>query len=281
MGSMFGKEKPLKEIVRENQRMLRKAIRELEKEVESLKRQDKKLEGEIKKSAKMGQMTAAKIMAKDLVRTRNYVTRFIEMKTHLNAVSLKMQTIKSHDAMASAMKGVTKALISMNSKMNIPGLQKVMAEFLRENERAELTQEALADTLDDAMAEEGSSEQEDLIVNKVSKAPPVMYVSQSIFLKLAIAQKSGAGRARGERVGRRGAGGPENVAASGALGCGGTRTRCSGGHRECRRRRTVCWRAPGGGRCGRGRRCVAAVGPRDSASESQETMINTLSFLTT
>jgi charged multivesicular body protein 2A len=164
---MFGKEKPLKEIIRENQRMLRKAIRELEKEVENLKKQDKKLEMEIKKSAKMGQMTAAKIMAKDLVRTRNYVTRFIEMKTHLNAVSLKMQTIKSHEAMASAMKGVTKALISMNSKMNIPGLQKVMAEFLRENERAELTQEALADTLDDAMAEEGSSEQEDLIVNKV------------------------------------------------------------------------------------------------------------------
>jgi hypothetical protein len=32
-------------------------------------------------------------MAKDLVRTRNYVTRFIEMKTHLNAVSLKMQVI--------------------------------------------------------------------------------------------------------------------------------------------------------------------------------------------
>ena len=34
-----------------------------------------------------------RIMAKDLVRTRNYVTRFIEMKTHLNAVSLKMQVM--------------------------------------------------------------------------------------------------------------------------------------------------------------------------------------------
>jgi hypothetical protein len=45
-------------------------------------------------------------MAKDLVRTRNYITRFIEMKTHLNAVSLKIQTIKSHQAMAEAMKGV-------------------------------------------------------------------------------------------------------------------------------------------------------------------------------
>lgn len=38
---------------------------------------------------------AVKIMAKDLVRTRNYITRFIEMKTHLNAVSLKMQVFSS------------------------------------------------------------------------------------------------------------------------------------------------------------------------------------------
>lgn len=30
-------------------------------------------------------------MAKDYVRTKNYITKFIEMKTHLNAVSLKMQ----------------------------------------------------------------------------------------------------------------------------------------------------------------------------------------------
>ena len=147
--------------------MMKKAIRELEKEIENLKKQDKKLALDIKKSAKLGQMPSVRIMAKDLVRTRNHVTRFIEMKTHLNAVSLKMQTIKSHDAMANAMKGVTKALISMNAKMSIPGLQKVMEEFLRENERAELTAEAMADTLDDAMAEEGSTEQEDLIVNQV------------------------------------------------------------------------------------------------------------------
>ena len=180
MGSMFGKEKPLKEIVRENQRMLKKAIRELEKEIENLKRQDKKLTADIKKSAKLGQMPSVRIMAKDLVRTRSYVTRFIEMKTHLNAVSLKMQTIKSHDAMANAMKGVTKALIAMNAKVSIPGLQKVMTEFLRENERAELTQEVLAETLDDAMAEEGSTAQEDLIVNQVLDELGVGALGESI-----------------------------------------------------------------------------------------------------
>ncbi len=37
MGSIFGTQKSLKDIIRENQRMLRKAIRELEKEITSLK----------------------------------------------------------------------------------------------------------------------------------------------------------------------------------------------------------------------------------------------------
>lgn len=95
MGNVFGREKPLKEIIRENQRMLKKAIRELEKEIANQKKQETKLTQDIKKMAKQNQMKAVRIMAKDLVRTRNYVTRFIEMKTHLNAVSLKMQVIVS------------------------------------------------------------------------------------------------------------------------------------------------------------------------------------------
>jgi len=91
MGNIFRPEKPLKEIVRENQRMIKKSVRELEKEIKSLESNEKKLISDIKKHAKLNQMGAVKIMAKDLVRTRNYITRFIEMKTHLNAVSLKIQ----------------------------------------------------------------------------------------------------------------------------------------------------------------------------------------------
>lgn len=53
-------------------------------------------------------------MALDLVRTRRYVKKFIMMKANIQAVSLKIQTLKSQNAMAEAMKGVTKALQSMN-----------------------------------------------------------------------------------------------------------------------------------------------------------------------
>ena len=117
--------------------------------------------------AKQGQMGAVKIMAKDLVRTRNYVTKFIELRSHLQAVSMKLQTMQSHEAMSSAMKNVTKAMVKMNKQMDIPALQKIMAEFMKENERSEMTQEMMGDLLDDAMEEEGDDEEEEKIVGQV------------------------------------------------------------------------------------------------------------------
>lgn len=110
---------------------------------------------------------AVKIMAKDLVRTRQYTTKFIEMKTHLNAVMLKLQTIKSHEALASAMKGVVKAMQRLNKQVNLPQLQKIMADFERENERAEFMQEAMGDAIDDAMEDETSAEEEERVVGQV------------------------------------------------------------------------------------------------------------------
>ena len=69
--------------------------------------------------------------------------------------------------MANAMKGVTKALTKMNKQTSLPGLQKIMADFARENEKSEIVQEAIADTLDDAMEEDGAAEEEDMIVSQV------------------------------------------------------------------------------------------------------------------
>lgn len=56
-------------------------------------------------------------MAKDLVRTRRYVKKFIMMKANIQAVSLKIQTLKSNNSMAMAMKGVTKAMATMNRQV--------------------------------------------------------------------------------------------------------------------------------------------------------------------
>lgn len=67
---------------------------------------------DIKKMAKSGQMEAVKIMAKDLVRTRGFVKKFILMRANIQAIALKVQTLKSQAAMANAMKG--ESAISMH-----------------------------------------------------------------------------------------------------------------------------------------------------------------------
>lgn len=45
-------------------------------------------------------------MARDLVRTRRYVKKFMLMKTNIQAVAVTINTIRSQNAMAQAMKGI-------------------------------------------------------------------------------------------------------------------------------------------------------------------------------
>merc|ERR1719325_68226 len=77
--------------------------------------------------AKAGQMDVVKIMAKDLVRTRRYVKKFMLMRANIQAVSLKIQTLKSQAAMA-------KAMGNMNKQMKLPEIQKIMMEFEKQSE---------------------------------------------------------------------------------------------------------------------------------------------------
>ena len=213
MGNLFGKEIPLKDLLRQNKRMINKAVRELDCERSNLEKESKKLEADIRKMAKenqasvgwlcaarrardggaslsvsavtraarthvhtpsprSAQMGAVRIMARDLVRTRNYITKFIVLRSHLNAVALKLQTVKSHEAMASAMKNVTGAMIRMNKTVNVPAMQKIMADFEKEQEIANMTQEMMGESLDEVMEEDGDEEEEDRVVGEVRARAP-------------------------------------------------------------------------------------------------------------
>jgi len=53
-------------------------------------------------------------MAKDLIRTRAHMKKFMLMKANIQAVSAKVKTLRSQNAMAEAMRGVTRAMQSMD-----------------------------------------------------------------------------------------------------------------------------------------------------------------------
>mmetsp|Transcript_6973 Transcript_6973/g.14284 ORF Transcript_6973/g.14284 Transcript_6973/m.14284 type:complete len:148 (-) Transcript_6973:261-704(-) len=89
------------------------------------------------------------------------------MRSHLQGVALKLQTVKSHQAMAEAMKSTAVAMKKMNKAVDVPTIAKMMAEFERENARTELMQETMGDAIDDALEEEDTAEEEDRIVGQV------------------------------------------------------------------------------------------------------------------
>ncbi|OAY84742.1 vacuolar protein sorting-associated protein 2 homolog 1 [Ananas comosus] len=167
MSFLFGKKKTPAELLRENKRMLDKSIREIERERQGLQAQEKKLIAEIKKTAKQGQMGAVKVMAKDLIRTRHQITKFYALKSQLQGVSLRIQTLKSTQAMGEAMKGVTKAMAQMNRQLNLPALQKIMQEFERQNEKMEMVSEVMGDAIDDALEGDEEEEETEELVSQV------------------------------------------------------------------------------------------------------------------
>ncbi|KAH6918868.1 vacuolar sorting protein DID4 [Coprinopsis sp. MPI-PUGE-AT-0042] len=159
--TLFGRTVTPAERLRQHQRSLTKAQRELDRERTKLEQSEKKLIMDIKKSAKAGQMNACKVMAKDLVRTRRYVQKFYQMRTQLQAVGLRIQGIRSNQAMADAMRGATRAMASMNKGMNLPAIQKIMNEFERESGMMDMKEEMMSDSIDDVMDDEMEDEEEE------------------------------------------------------------------------------------------------------------------------
>merc|ERR1711991_21101 len=160
MDWLFGKKKTPKQMMRENQRALKRAIRDLDRERNNMQKQEKKIIIDIKKAAKEGQMGSAKIMARDLVRTRKYIQKFYQMRTQLQGVSLRIQTMQSNQAMTEAMVGVTRAMRVMNGQINVPQLQRIMMEFERQSEMMDMKDEMMNDVIDDALDSEDDEEEE-------------------------------------------------------------------------------------------------------------------------
>lgn len=167
MGSFGSKAETPQEQMKSYKREVDRAVRELDRERTKMERQNERLAMDIRKAAKNNQTAVVKIMAKDYVRVKRQVTKFYQLKTHLQGVSLQLMTMKSVDAMANAIKNTTRAMVRMNQRLNIPQLTAIMRSFGIESERMEMTSEAIGDTLDDVFAVDGEEEEEDELVKQV------------------------------------------------------------------------------------------------------------------
>ncbi|CAE6464285.1 unnamed protein product [Rhizoctonia solani] len=71
--------------------------------------------------------------------------------------------------MAEAMRGATKAMAGMNRGLNLPQIQRIMADFEKESATMDMKEEMMSDAVDDVMDDELEDEEEegDKILNQV------------------------------------------------------------------------------------------------------------------
>ena len=99
-----------KEEIKDQNKVLRSAQRDIERDRYQLEREKKRIELEIKKAAKQGNKQACVILAKQLVQLRNQETRNIAASSRITGIKTHTQVMASNMSMANAMKQTTGVL---------------------------------------------------------------------------------------------------------------------------------------------------------------------------
>ena len=122
-----------KKALRKNQREIQRLIRELDRERTQLERSSSALSADLKRYAKEQNMSAMRTIAKSIVRNRSAVTKLHQIKSQLQAVSLRMAEVNSQQAIGDAMRGTTRALGLLNRRMlKSNGIAETLKEFERQ-----------------------------------------------------------------------------------------------------------------------------------------------------
>lgn len=175
--NIFGGSKPTaketaKAAHRQTKREVRSAIRDIDREIRDLDRLEKQVITDIKKRAKASGVnptkdSALKSLAKHLVQVRNQKGKMHEAKAHLSSVGMQATSMASQVAVSSAISSVSSAMGAANSNMDPASIQKIMNEFTRQNEIANVKEEMMDEALTDAFDTDEIEEEAEEVTNQV------------------------------------------------------------------------------------------------------------------
>ena len=182
--SLFGKKVTPEEKLKKFKQSIRKSCREIERERNRLVQQENKMKAEMKKLAAKGETDSVMIIAKDLVRNRAAMKKFLKLGSQLEGLGLRIETIKAQAGVTAALKGAAGAMSQLNRMVNVPQMQMIMMKFMQENEMMDMKSEMVDDQMDDLWDEEGDMEDESVaaysqIFNEIGIPMPPQMAAQA------------------------------------------------------------------------------------------------------
>ncbi|KAI1795218.1 vacuolar sorting protein Vps24 [Ganoderma leucocontextum] len=150
------------EKVRAWQAKLRSEQRVLEREMRQLDAATKKAQQTVKQLAKKGDTKSARIMAKEVVRSRKQMDRLSVSKARLGSIGNQLQQQLAMVKVTGALQKSTEIMKLSNTLMKLPQISQTMREMSMEMTKAGIMEEMLEDTLqmedDEELEEEADAE---------------------------------------------------------------------------------------------------------------------------
>ncbi|KFK28669.1 hypothetical protein AALP_AA7G030700 [Arabis alpina] len=191
--NIFKKKVTPKDALRTSKKEMAVATRGIEREIASLQLEEKRLVAEIKKTAKIGNEAATKILARQLVRLRQQITNLQGSRAQIRGVTTHTQALYASTSISSGMKGATKAMVAMNKQMEPTKQAKVIKDFQKQSAQLDMTIEMMSDAIDETLDKDEAEEETEDLTNQVLDEIGVGVASQlSSAPKGRIATKTAA-----------------------------------------------------------------------------------------
>uniref|UniRef100_A0A1I7ZRG5 Charged multivesicular body protein 3 n=1 Tax=Steinernema glaseri TaxID=37863 RepID=A0A1I7ZRG5_9BILA len=177
----IGKKPDPKEAVREMQKKMRVEMRQLDRQIHGIEREEQKVRKQIKDAAKKGDRDVCVVLAKSIVQSRKAVSKIHVSKAQINSVIMGMQQQLSTMRMAGSIQQSTEVMKAMQNLVKVPEIMKTMREMSQEMTKIGIIDEMIEDTMEmmepDELEEEAQQEVDkvlwEITAGELGKAPHI------------------------------------------------------------------------------------------------------------
>ncbi|KAL1501103.1 hypothetical protein ABEB36_006491 [Hypothenemus hampei] len=166
---LFGKshQRNPKDMVNEWNHKLRKEGYQLDRQINSIKREEEKVKRSLKEAAKKGDKDTCTILAKEILRARKAINKIYTSKAHLNSVMLQMKNQLATLRVAGSLQKSTEVMQAMQLLIRVPEVARTMQEMSKEMMKAGIIEEMLDETFEDIEDGEDMEEAAQTEIDKV------------------------------------------------------------------------------------------------------------------
>jgi len=157
---LFGKELTPQEQVRAWKHALKAEDRKMDRQIQSIQREELKVKKTIKDCANRGDRESCKNLAKELIGSHKAVNRLYRSKAQINSVVMQMQQNLATAKMAGHLQKSAEIMRMMNTLVKVPEVGAVMQAMSKEMMKAGIIEEMIDDTMNADEDEELEGEAE-------------------------------------------------------------------------------------------------------------------------